>query len=186
MDVYIDFKSPAAYLATQPTRALAERIGEPINWLPVQTKQSAIPEEQASEDRGTTHRRVRAIARQNMHLHYANVLGLTMNFRNQPGNTDLALVALETLSGDRDAFVRAAFAAYWTTNADLSDSNVIDGLLSETNCQANLSEPETKLDAIFERFYPPVQLLNPTARVHKVGFDYQLGPAFYANAKVVG
>ena len=151
MDVYIDFKSPAAYLALKPTLALAERLGEPINWYPTQTKQSAIPQIQNDEDRGTTHRRVRAIARQNMHLHYAKVLNVPMQFRETPGNTDLALTALETLSGDKVRFIAAAFEAYWTTDVDLSDPETVSSLLIENQCDADLSDPDGTLDQIFER-----------------------------------
>ena len=151
MDVYIDFKSPAAYLAFAPTLTLAERLGVRINWHPVQTKQSAIPQIQDDEDRGATHRRVRAIARQNMHLHYANVLNVPMHFREAPGNTDLALTALETLSGDKVQFIAAAFRAYWTTDIDLSDPQTVKALLKENECDADLSDPEGTLERVFER-----------------------------------
>lgn len=157
MDVFIDFKSPAAYLAFKPTLALADRLAnahqvdETINWFPVPTKQGAIPKIQDDEDRGTTHRRVRAIARQNMHLHYAKVLNLPMQFRDTPGNTDLALAALETLSGDKERFIEAAFNAYWTSEADLSDPATVQALLTETECSADLTNPEAALDQAFNR-----------------------------------
>ena len=151
MDIFIDFKSPAAYLCLTPTLALADRLGEAITWQPLQTRQSAVPLEQKDEDRGTTHRRVRALARQNMHLHYADVLGVPMQFRAEPGSTDLALVALETLEGDRTAFVQAAFTAYWTTDADLSAPDTINRILAETNCSADLSQAEAAMDAMFDR-----------------------------------
>jgi len=34
LTVYIDFKSPYAYLAVEPTRRMAEELDIPINWLP--------------------------------------------------------------------------------------------------------------------------------------------------------
>ncbi len=128
LDIYIDFKSPAAYLALKPTLRLASKYGTEVNWLAVQTKQSPIPEAAPVEDRGTTHRRVRAIARQKMHLHYARLQSITMNFPPTPGNTDFALAMLHALEGDRTEFVQAAFASYWVDNQDLNNAEIVSSL----------------------------------------------------------
>ena len=128
LNVYIDFKSPAAYLALKPTLRLASKYGTDVNWLAVQTKQAPIPEAAAVEDRGTTHRRIRAIARQKMHLHYARLQSTTMNFPPMPGNTDFALAMLHALEGDRTEFVQAAFASYWVDNQDLNNAEIVSSL----------------------------------------------------------
>ena len=93
--VYIDFKSPAAYLAFKPTLALAERKDLTLDWQPIRTRQQPVPAEAADEDRGTTHRRVRAQARRDTHLFYAQVQGVPMRFPTGAfPETDLALACL--------------------------------------------------------------------------------------------
>ncbi|NKB98184.1 MAG: hypothetical protein GKR90_06780 [Pseudomonadales bacterium] len=139
MDIYIDFKSPAAYLAINPTIELAQLCNVSLNWLPLRTRQTQIPGVQENEDRGATHRRVRAIARQNTFLHYASVQDLEMRFRSDPGNTDLALAALATLVGDTTEFVRRAFNAYWTTNKALGDRDVVQALLDDADSDLDVS-----------------------------------------------
>lgn len=148
MDIFVDFKSPAAYLALQPTLALAERLQVEINWHPCLTRQSGVPEPQLGEDKGTTHRRVRAMQRQRTFLHYAGVQKITMNFRDDPGSTDLALATLETLAADSTPFVIAAFKAYWTSNQDLNDPDVLRRLPCTPPTP---SEVSSALDQAFER-----------------------------------
>jgi 2-hydroxychromene-2-carboxylate isomerase len=145
LDVYIDFKSPAAYLAFKPTLRLADQYGIDINWLAVRTKQTPIPMAQPVEDRGTTHRRVRAVARQEMHLHYARIQGITMNFPPMPGNTDFALAVLHALEGDRTEFVQAAFTSYWVDNKDLNNSKIANSLAGSRQPALDV---QNSLDAI--------------------------------------
>jgi 2-hydroxychromene-2-carboxylate isomerase len=131
LEVFIDFKSPAAYLALQPTLKLAEELHMAIDWRPIPTKQTAIPVETPDEDVSARHRRVRAIARQRTHLHYATVQGITMQFPPQPGDTDFALAILDNLQERRDDFVQAAFNAYWAGAQNLNDPGVVAALVNE-------------------------------------------------------
>ncbi len=135
MRVYVDFKSPAAYLALVPTLDLAARYNQDVRWLPFKTHQqgvTAAPSADGAEDKGTRHRRVRALARQNTHLLYAGLRGLKMNFPAQPGETDLALAALSALgSHPRVAeYVQLAFEKYWVDSADLNNPSVVGALLA--------------------------------------------------------
>lgn len=125
IDLYIDFKCPASYLAVRPTLALAERLGVPINWHPFRSRQPAIPAEQSGETKGETHRRVRAIQRRDTHLRYADAQGVTMRFREECGESDTALAGLLAVQGDRTAFVRSCFDAYWVRGLDLGDADVV-------------------------------------------------------------
>lgn len=128
LQVFIDFKSPAAYLAQQPTRALAQELGVALDWQPINTRQKPIPTESVDEDVSARHRRVRAIARRDTHLHYAKVQNLPMHFPESPGSTDLALAVLAALDV-RDAFVSRAFDAYWQDNLNLNDPEIVQSLL---------------------------------------------------------
>ncbi|NRD89467.1 hypothetical protein C8024_08430 [Sphingopyxis sp. BSNA05] len=133
LKVFIDFKSPASFLALEPTLALAQDTGVPVDWRPFAVRPFVIPEEQADETVGERHRRVRAIARRDTHLHYAAVQGREMHFAQAPAGSGAALAALAGLDGDPVPFLRAAFDAYWTDQADLDDEAVVAGLLSDVN-----------------------------------------------------
>ena len=131
MQLYIDFKCPAAYLALHPTLALSEQLGVPISWHPIRNTQSLLLPEKPNEEVSTRHRRVRAVARQKTHQLYASVQNLPLQFRNPPTSTDMALAALCLLTerGDNPLpFIKAAFAAYWTGDTDLNDARAVIAL----------------------------------------------------------
>lgn len=129
LTIYIDFKSPASYLAFEPTLLLAEKTGAPLHWRPFSSRPFFVPELQSDETVGERHRRVRAIAQRNMHLHYANVQGQQMTFADQPAESELALAALATMDGDPVPYMRTAFAAYWHDQANLNDENCVADML---------------------------------------------------------
>ena len=141
LSVFIDFKSPASFLALEPTLALAGETGVHIKWLPFSVRPFSIPEEKADETVGERHRRVRAIAQRDTHLHYAKVQGRKMHFSQTPAGSEAALAALADLDGDPVPFIRAAFAAYWTEQADLGDEAVVAALLSSV--QTSLPDPQS-------------------------------------------
>jgi 2-hydroxychromene-2-carboxylate isomerase len=130
LTVAIDFKSPASCLALEPTLELARQTGVPIEWLPFSVRPFFVPDEQPDETVGERHRRVRAIAQRDTHLHYAAVQGRPMHFSDRPAGSETALVALAGIDGDPVPFIRAAFAAYWAEQADLDDETVVAALFS--------------------------------------------------------
>ncbi len=140
--IYIDFKAPAAYLALQPTLSLLAETGASAEWRPYVTQQQPVPVEAPDEDRGATHRRVRALARRRTHLHYADVQGIAMRFPEGefPGST-LALAAMAQLV-DPLPVIEAAFASYWAGGEDLDAPGVVARLLREVGA------PDVALDAL--------------------------------------
>ena len=138
MQLYIDFKCPAAYLALHPTLTLSEQLGVPIGWHAIRSYQSLLLPEKPDEEVSTRHRRVRALARQKTHQLYANVQKLPLRFRNPPTNTDMALAALCLMGdggGDPLPFITAAFEAYWTSDADLNDALTVAALSGAPDLQ---------------------------------------------------
>ena len=131
LSVFIDFKSPAAYLALKPTLDFIKTYHLDVNWIPFPTKQSAIAIEQDNETKGETHRRVRAVQRQQMHEMYAELGNTPMHFRPKPGNSDLALNVLANLSVDPTTFVSRAYDAYWIEGKDLNDAVVVEQLVTD-------------------------------------------------------
>lgn len=144
LTIYIDFKSPASYLSFKPALALLDRHKISVKWLPFRTRQETIPELQTSETRGDTHRRVRAIARRDTHLLYADAQQTAMAFPSTPGETDMALAALLTIEESREEFIQAAFEAYWKDNANLNNAEVVSQLLDKTN--ANIAAGDNVFD----------------------------------------
>ena len=129
LTVYIDFKSPGAHLAVPPTLSLAAELGVDLTWLPYRVSQSPVPEIAPDEDKGQTHRRVRAAARRDTHLMYAEARDIEMRWPAQFPATDTALSALLCELPDSSAYLQAAFHAYWVEHADLDDEHVVAALL---------------------------------------------------------
>lgn len=130
LTVAIDFKSPASYLAFEPTLALARDTGVQIDWLPFSVRPFSVPDEQIGETVGDRHRRVRAMAQRETWLRYAAVQGRDMNFAQVPAGSDAALGAMAAINGDPGPFIAAAFTAYWQKQADLDDHATVASLLS--------------------------------------------------------
>ncbi|MEP2990116.1 MAG: DsbA family protein [Parasphingorhabdus sp.] len=135
LTIYIDFKSAASYLAFEPTLALIEKTGVEALWHPFSSRPFRIPVEQPDETVGDRHRRVRAIAQRDAHLHYAEVQNLEMQFADKPRGSDAALAALAVIKGDPVFFIRAVFKAYWADHADLEDQAVVAQILDDCGCE---------------------------------------------------
>lgn len=138
LTVYIDFKSPAAYLALKSTLDLIESYNLAAIWLPFPTKQSAIPAKKEQETKGETHRRVRATQRQQMHTMYAELGGTQIHFPVVPGNCDLALNVLANLSVDPIAFIKVAYDAYWIDGKNLNDAAVVEQLVKDAGIEFSI------------------------------------------------
>lgn len=147
--VYIDFKSAASYLALEPTLELARETGITIDWRPFSVRPFVVPAEQDEETVGERHRRVRAAAQRDVHVRYAAVQGRDMHFADRPSGSEAALAALAVMEGDPVPFIRAAFAAYWTEQADLADETVVETLLQSVGMDhADWELASVKLDSI--------------------------------------
>ncbi len=131
MDLYIDFKSPASYLAVKPSLALAEKLGVRIAWHPYRTVQRAPLQKAPDETKTQTHFRIRDDYRRGVWRLYADVQGVPLQFRDTPGQTDLALATLLSLGPYCQNFVEAAFAAYWRDGADLNSDETLTGIAEE-------------------------------------------------------
>lgn len=163
LKIYIDFKSPASYLAFKPACALIKKHNIDVSWLPFITKQESLREYLPNESAGDSHRRVRAQARRDIHTLYAQLQSTVLKFPAETGVTDLALSVIPLLDKNPESFIQAAFNAYWVDNQNLNDSQVVSSLLqhsgnnsfalNEVECLENLatiqqnSENEKIVDA---------------------------------------
>jgi 2-hydroxychromene-2-carboxylate isomerase len=121
-------------LALAPTLALAAETDTTINWQPFSSRSFKIPAEKPDEAVGDRHRRVRAIAQRETHLHYAKAQGLAMHFGETMHGANVALAALAAIVTDTDndplPFIKAAFSAYWVEQKDLDDPAIVQELLA--------------------------------------------------------
>ena len=132
LTVYIDFKSPAAYLAMQPTLALATRLSLPLAWRPYKTVERDVPKLGKEETVGESHRRVRAASQRALAIKYAGHQGIDLRFPPKPGATDLALGVLAEIDGHPLPYIQAAFSAYWDDHADLDDPEIVQKLVNQS------------------------------------------------------
>ena len=153
LTVYLDFKSPGAYLAMAPTLALADRLQLSIDWRPFRAVERDVPKLGKEETVGESHRRVRAASQRALAIKYAAHQGIDLRFPNQPGETDLALGVLAKIERDPTPFIHGAFNAYWHAHANLNDMAVVHALLRESGVayQGSLAHARDDLEAAQER-----------------------------------
>ncbi len=134
--VAIDFKSPHAYLALEPTCALADALGIEIDWLPLVVA-PAKPSRPASaeDDRGTRHRRHRAeYTARDLHR-YAASNGLVLGDLDRPVDSTLAALGLLWVNRQATscarAYVERTFAAHWRESLEIASEGTVAHLLEE-------------------------------------------------------
>lgn len=149
LTVYLDFKSPGAYLAMKPTLALVDRLSLAVAWQPFLTVERDVPKLGKEETVGESHRRVRAESQRRLAIKYAAHQGIELRFPATPGETDLALGALAVIESDPLPYIQASFDAYWQAHADLNDEATIRQLIDQSGAtiSTELSEVRDLLDA---------------------------------------
>lgn len=153
LTVFIDFKSPAAYLAMAPTLALIERLSLDVRWCPFRTLERDVPNLGKEETVGERHRRVRAESQRALAIKYAALQGIDLVFPARPGSTDLALGVLALVDYDPLPFLQGAFNAYWHAHANLDDMAVVQALVQESGVRltGNLADARAALEQAEER-----------------------------------
>jgi 2-hydroxychromene-2-carboxylate isomerase len=136
LEVAIDFKSPLAYLALEPTLALADELGIELDWQPlVVPPLRRHPEPTPGDDRGARHRRTRAEYFRRDPLRYAQARGLSLAAAERAADSTTAALGLAWVKREAPARARAyverVFAAHWRESLELSDPAAIERLLGE-------------------------------------------------------
>ena len=138
LSVAIDFNSPQAYLALEPTRAAAEEVGVAIDWQPfLMAARKAPAAPTPADDRGTRHRRVRAQYLEREVMRYAADQGLTL--RGLYRQTDSTRAALGLLWVKQECpslawdYVKRVFDAHWQGTLDIGNERTVRTLLGEIN-----------------------------------------------------
>jgi 2-hydroxychromene-2-carboxylate isomerase len=163
LELYWDFSSPFAYLASTQASALAARTGATLVWRPMllgavfkAVGQVDIPLNAMSEMK-------RAYMAKDL-FRWAEHWGVPFRFPSRfPMNTVKALrVWLALPEARRDAFRAAAFHAFWVDDRDISDDAVLHDLLGGSS-EASAVVAQTKDPAI------KAALFEATERALKAG-----------------
>jgi 2-hydroxychromene-2-carboxylate isomerase len=144
--VYIDMKSPYAYLAIEPTRAMAEAVGVAIDWRPFTLdipsylgsakldRKGEVAKSQRSAQQWTGVRYAYMDARR-----YANLTGKTVRGTVKIWNSSLAGIAMlwakRQGAGMFDRFLDAAYPPFWQRELDIEDVAVLEGVLREIGAE---------------------------------------------------
>jgi 2-hydroxychromene-2-carboxylate isomerase len=143
LTVYVDVKSPYAYLALAPTRALCAEHGVAIDWLPYvldipsylgAARVDAVTGELLENERSEAQWRKVRYAYMDVRRQ-ANRAGLVIRGTQKIWSTGLASIALlyarERAPERVDAFLDAIFPPFWRRELDAESADVLAAKLRE-------------------------------------------------------
>ncbi len=144
--VYIDLKSPYAYIAIEPTRAMARSIGVEIDWRPFTLD---IPSYLGSAKLAKDGKTVESATRTNQQWsgvryayadarRYAALTGKTIRGTIKIWDSSLAGIAMlwAKRQGGFDAFVDTVYPPFWRRELDIDDLAVLERAISESDLDA--------------------------------------------------
>ncbi len=145
--VYLDLKSPYAFIALEPTRAMARAAGVAIDWRPFTLDipsylgsarldgKGRVAESRRTPQQWTGVRYAYRDARR-----YASLRGKTLRGTVKIWDSSLAGIAMlwaKQQGPERfDRFVDEAYARFWRRELDIEDAGVLEALLAETGADA--------------------------------------------------
>lgn len=146
--VYIDLKSPYAFLAVDPTRAMAASVGVEIEWRPftldipsylgsarLGSKNEVVASKRSSQQwSGVKYAYMDA-------RRYANLTGKTVRGTVKIWDSSLAGIAMLWAKRQGldalDLFLDVAYPPFWKRELDIEDSNVLESVLREAGLEVN-------------------------------------------------
>lgn len=146
IDLYIDYKSPYAYLAVEPAWQLERDFDVSLNWLPYTLD---IPDYLGSakvdqdgkvvEDNRTPHQWRRVRYSYMDVRRYANLRGLTIRGTQKIWDTALAGIGLLFAKdqGVFRAYSDIVYERFWRRDLDVEDPAVIEAVLKEAGADAS-------------------------------------------------
>jgi 2-hydroxychromene-2-carboxylate isomerase len=130
LSIAIDFKSPYAYLALQPSLELIDSLGVEVDWLPFDAA-PLKPHKRVGPDanRGSRHRWIRAQYQARDLERYAARQGLSIKDVFRAPNTSLAGIGLLWLGQKAPQAIRQylhdSFAGLWSGDLDMEDEAAV-------------------------------------------------------------
>ncbi len=137
LSVYIDYKSPAAYLAVDPTYALEDEFGLEIDWKtlilerPIRRERKSVAEETKAE----RHARVRAEYVQMDQQRYTQAQGLSLKYPSRDWDSTLAAIGLIWAKEQGRSILRSythrVFERFWKQELDIEKATALKAILCE-------------------------------------------------------
>ena len=137
LSVYIDYKSPAAFLAKDPTYALEDEFELEIDWRPLTPDHSSRREGNPGpeETKGERHSRVRAEYARMDQQRYARAQDLTLKHPSRDWDSTLAGIGLIWAKEQGRIVLRGytdrVFERFWRQELDIESPAALEGILSE-------------------------------------------------------
>ena len=137
LSVYIDYKSPAAYLAVDPTYALEDEFGLEIDWKPLILERPIRREREsvAEETKAERHARVRAEYVQMDQQRYAQAQGLSLKHPSRDWDSTLAAIGLIWAKKQGRSILRSythrVFERFWKQELDIEKATALKAILCE-------------------------------------------------------
>ena len=141
LTVYVDFKSPYAYLAVEPTRRMAKELNVSINWLPFVLdipsylgsasldKSGQVAEASRSKEQWSGVKYAYYDCRR-----YANLRGMTIRGTVKIWDTNLAAIGMlwAREQGDEilQRYINGIYVPFWKRELDVEDIDVIEKVLA--------------------------------------------------------
>ena len=147
LTVYIDYKSPYAYLALGPAYELAREFGVRLDWLPYDLDLGSFmgtarlgADGQVVEEQRTPHQWRRVKYSYMDCRRQARKQGLTIRGTQKIWNSSIALAGLLFAKPQGDPVVeryqRLTFERFWKRELDIEDTAIVAGVLGEAGADA--------------------------------------------------
>jgi 2-hydroxychromene-2-carboxylate isomerase len=141
--VYVDFKSPYAYLAVAPTFELAERLGIELDWRPLTLDIPSYLGSARLDERGKVVEEKRSASQWSMVRYayldarrYGALRGLTVRGTVKIWDTTLPGMGLLWAKRQSDSLLRryleTTYDRFWKRELDVEDPAVVEGVLRES------------------------------------------------------
>jgi len=146
--VYIDLKSPYAFIAIDPTRAMAAEAGVAVDWRPFTLdipsylgsatvdRQKKVTKSDRSSEQWTGVRYAYRDARR-----YASLTGKTLRGTEKIWDSSLAGIAMLWSKGQGpeslDRFLDEAYRAFWRRELDIEDLAVLESTLRRADVETD-------------------------------------------------
>ncbi len=159
--VYLDFKSPYAYLAWQPTLEMARELGIAVDWRPFVLdipsylgsaklgKSGELAEQNRSEEQWSGVKYAYYDCRR-----YANLSQLTVRGTVKIWDTNLAAIAFlwARRQGDEvlERYIGAVYEPFWKRELDIEDPAVICSVLRQAGAETEGFEQYSQTDGAAE------------------------------------
>jgi len=146
IDVYIDFKSPYAYLSVEPARHLARDFAVTLNWLPYTLNipdflgSARVDDDKKVVEADRSPHQWRRVKYLYMDVRrYANLRGMTIRGPQKIWDSSIAAVGL-LYAKDRDVvnpYMDIVFSRFWRRELDIEDPEVIAACLGEAGARTD-------------------------------------------------